>query len=66
MPTHYGRLLLDDDTIVAVGAHQWSIGAYQIAAGLRLPIGSIERRHGYQRDLLNLSLWTRPKNRTTV
>ena len=27
--SHYGRLLLDDDTIVAVGMHQWSIGAYQ-------------------------------------
>jgi hypothetical protein len=48
---------------VAVGTHQWSRGAYQIADGLRLPVGSIERRHGYQRILL--PLWTRPKNRTT-
>ena len=47
--SHYDRMLLDDDTIVAVGTHQWRIGAYHIADGLRLPVDSIERRHGYQR-----------------
>jgi hypothetical protein len=55
--SHYDRMLLDDDTIVAVGTHQWRIGAYHIADGLRLPVDSIERRHGYQRSLLNLSLF---------
>jgi hypothetical protein len=59
--SHYDRMLLDDDTIVAVGTHQWRIGAYHIADGLRLPVDSIERRHGYQRILLPLTLDTAQK-----
>jgi hypothetical protein len=74
-------VLLDDDTIVAVGTHQWRtrkgwtnkldqgqmIDRHQGIGITSLRDDEVtERRHGYQRILLPLSLWTRPKNRTTV